>query len=1039
MTKSILLILILLFSVRLFSQKSTKETELIPLSSTELLRLETIPEYSSHQTDASSSLPAIVDNSLLSFFRPLFNQSGLECGQAASIGLNFTYEMAVARNLPANIPQNQFATYFTYNFINGGSDAGVSYFETWEIIKRLGNPTVFDYGGLSTGGAARWMTGYDKYYNAMHNRILDVYTIKAADETGLNQLKAWLYNHSGTSSVGGLANIYIQYKIPDAQLAAGTPDAGKWVITTWGGSPNHAITLVGYNDSIRYDYNNDGLYTNNIDINGDGLVDMKDWEIGAFRIANTYGGINSWGNLGFSYVMYKTFADNLGSGGIWNHAAHVITVKQDVSPKLTYKLKLKHTSRNKIKIMVGVAQNTSALEPDIILPLPVFDYQGGDKFMTGGTTEADKTIEIGIDATPLLSSIAPNIPAKFFLLVDEDDPDALATGEIISFSILNYTGSTTEIVCPSSNVALVENGLTMLSINASLNFDLPKITTNSLPEAKIYEPYSFQLSSTAGTPLHKWKFMCDYTESNATSTFPSVTANKLTISNTASGFAEVNLPFDFPFFGKKYSKLYAHVDGYLMFEPDLYPWTFIIYEKSFFKNIKNISPYMSKPLTLFPSEGDGIWYQGDQNGIIFRWKSGMYNSGPTTDLNFAVKLFPDGKIEFYYGDIASNSWVTWIAGISNGDGVNYKSLSIVDSQSQPPANTKFSLTTLPFPTELVISDHGILSGTPNKAYSNVPMKFFVQDNSNLFVTKVLNFNTTGLQIQYAIESGGDTILEYGETAHLTATIKNIGLLPQNNVRLNFSETAQYVTLIDSIQDFGTLAPGESKTIADAIQFSIANKVPDGFILQTTSQITTNQDVYLRNIYMNIAAPQIQIASVTISDGNNNILMPGENATLSLLIKNFGGSAATNVQLLLQAIDPYLTVNQAIANIAVLGKQATQQINFTISVSTSCPNGYVSLANLIVTADKDYNTSDSVYFNVGLIAEDFETADFLRYPWNFFGNAPWLINNIAPYEGLYSACSPPLVDNQLSSMVVTMNVLSVSEISFYRKVSSEKKL
>jgi hypothetical protein len=62
-------------------------------------------------------------------------------------------------------------------------------------------------------------------------------------------------------------------------LPAGTPEAGKKVIISYSNS-SHAMTIVGYNDSIRWDYNNDGQYTNHLDINGDGVVDLRDWEIG---------------------------------------------------------------------------------------------------------------------------------------------------------------------------------------------------------------------------------------------------------------------------------------------------------------------------------------------------------------------------------------------------------------------------------------------------------------------------------------------------------------------------------------------------------------------------------------------------------------------------------------------------------------------------------------------------------------------------------------------------------------------------------------
>jgi len=106
----------------------------------------------------------------LPYMRPLIGQVGLECGQASSIGVMFTYEINAARRVLGTLPQNQYATHFTYNFLNGGSDAGINFFESMQIVKFAGNPNVVDYGGMASGGASRWMSGYDKYYNAKQGR-----------------------------------------------------------------------------------------------------------------------------------------------------------------------------------------------------------------------------------------------------------------------------------------------------------------------------------------------------------------------------------------------------------------------------------------------------------------------------------------------------------------------------------------------------------------------------------------------------------------------------------------------------------------------------------------------------------------------------------------------------------------------------------------------------------------------------------------------------------------------------------------------------
>ena len=1019
-----------------FAQQISRNIPLLPLSELQQSKLAAVPRLKMPETRSPLLLPVSVDNSALPYFRPLFTQSGLECGQASSIGLGLTYELDLKRQVPANLTQNQYATYFTYDFLNGGSDAGVSFLESWEIVKRCGNPSVLDYGGLSYGGSARWMSGYDKYYNAMHNRITDVYSISLSTADGINTLKSWIYNHMNASAPGGVAHFYSQYGAVTTQLPTGTPEAGKYVITSWGSSPNHAMTILGYNDSIRFDYNGDGQFTNDVDINGDGIVDVRDWEIGGFKIANTYGNVTNWANQGFSWAMYRSFAESSSSGGIWENLAYIAYAKQNVDPKLTMKVTLKHSSRNKIKIMAGVAKNLSATEPEVTLNLPIFDFLGGDKFMQGGTTEADKTIEFGLDATPLLSEITSGQPAKFFLLLQENDPSNQATGSIISYELIDYTSGAVSIPCASSNVPIVENGLTSLSVTATINVSQPAITSVALPEARIYEPYSQQMTASGGTTPYKWQFVNDYSETRQTAVFPSVTAQQLSVTNSSSGYATRDLPFAFPFYGKIYTKVYPHVDGYLMFDNLNLPWPYIIYEKTYFKDTRSISPYMSKPLILTASEGDGIWYQGDQNSATFRWKASMSGMSPATDLNFSVTLYPNGNIDFNYGSITSPDYISWIAGISNGDGVNYHFAAITDSLAEPVANTMTHLVSQPFPTEMSISGDGLFSGTPLHAYQNLPIRFYAEDNNFLYTTKTLNFSTKGVELAYTVNSGGDSIIEYGETAHLTAVLKNISSSALHNVVLKLSVNDPFISLTDSTESIGTLMPGQTMTFPDACKFNVSNAVPDGHPFNLHNQIVADEDTYYRNIPQNARSANILVSSVTVADGNNNILMPGETANLLITLKNTGGSRAVNMAALLSTIDPGLSILQGSAAMDTLKPNISRVLTFQIKASASCPARHVGFMMMHLSADKEIQANDSIFVNIGPVVEDFETGDFSRYPWHLNGNVNWSVSNVLPYEGTYCAASGTMIDNQQCNMYLTMDFLSGSDISFYRKVSSE---
>ena len=81
------------------------------------------------------------------------------------------------------------------------------------------------------------------------------------------------------------------------------------------------------------------------------------------------------------------------------------------------------------------------------------------------------TLEIGLDVTPLLSHLLSNQSAKFFLMVDEVDPNSTGAGEVISFSAISYSNGVEETFCPEVNVPLINNSKTTLSIVKSIVFN----------------------------------------------------------------------------------------------------------------------------------------------------------------------------------------------------------------------------------------------------------------------------------------------------------------------------------------------------------------------------------------------------------------------------------------------------------------------------------------------------------------------------------------------------------------------------------------
>jgi hypothetical protein len=104
-------------------------------------------------------------------------------------------------------------------------------------------------------------------------------TIDLVSDSGLFFIKHWLDSHNGQDSIGGLAVFGVKdmggciYETIEEGPHIGRSIIRKCIETDT--TDSHALTIVGFNDSIRYDLNLDG----SIDTN----------EYGAIKVANSWG------------------------------------------------------------------------------------------------------------------------------------------------------------------------------------------------------------------------------------------------------------------------------------------------------------------------------------------------------------------------------------------------------------------------------------------------------------------------------------------------------------------------------------------------------------------------------------------------------------------------------------------------------------------------------------------------------------------------------------------------------------------------------
>ncbi|MDD2634232.1 MAG: T9SS type A sorting domain-containing protein [Bacteroidales bacterium] len=1016
MKKLVIIFFLLPIYSLVYSQKDINSDELMrtKLSTKQKIELASLPELKLPIHYKNKSVPYEVDNTIQSCYPGLFLQGGLSCGQAACVGIGFTYEINRVRGLDGSLVENQYPTHFTWNWENGGNGwHGASYYHSMLVLKDVGNPNMEIYGGTHDfGGGTRFMSGYDAYYEAMHNRINKAYAINCSDEEGILTLKHWINDHLDGSDVGGVAFFYSQHQNPGTTLPIETEHEGEKVVVSWGASANHAMSITGYNDSIKWDYNGDGQYTNDIDLNNDGIIDARDWEIGAFKMNNTYGGsYNGW-------MMYRTLALASNEGGIWNNAVNVLYPIKEYSPMLTYKVNLYYTNRGRIKIMAGFSTNMSASKPDYYMSFPIIDYQGAEIYMQGGTEEEDKYIEFGLDVTPFLNIIESGTPCKFFFQVLENDDDGWGSGEIVDFSVIDYTSvSPVEYLSTQTNQAIIQNGVTSVSVQHTPIFAKPEITTSTLPNADVYHQYSHQMQSQAGTPPYRWEFDVDYQMNETTNPLTDVT-------QTLNG-TYINLPFDFKFYDETYSGFYLSNKGYIDFSGETYT---LPYNNNNELSVNSVSFMNRKCIAgFFSNTSCSTYYESNANYYIVRWVG--------TDIDVSLKIESNGKITIFYNNCSPSPDLVWVSGLSLGNIANC-SLTPKSGGVENITSIGYEFVPMSVPEVFSLSEDGLLTGIPTEEILAFPLNFKVTDAKGMIDRKTIPISTEGLIINYNITTANNNIIEWGENVDMNLILRNANETAITNLNISVTCENPDITIIDNTEFIGTLNPLQEISINAAFNFDL------NFNFYNEQEITlhltaiSNQNTWEIDIIYPVYTADIQLIEYFVNDLDNNRLDIGETSDILYTFANEGGASIDDMEITVTSSDPFLTINQNTADIGLMENGLSYNANFNFTADAECLPGHVAILNFHITGANGYEKDIIGYVSIGQILEDWETGSFDSYNWNNGGDLPWFISDIEPYEGTYCLKSGNITNNQSSVLEIELQVIAAGNISFYRKVSCE---
>lgn len=389
-----------------------------------------------HQLRANDTLPLprYVNNTTRPSFPPIGDQGNQgSCVAWASTYYQATHEIGLLNgynNKTSN--EHILSPKWTYNILNNGEDGGLIILDAYSLLSKNGAASLANL--PYDGDYLAWDMNPHDWVAAISNRTTEANTVKGlggSDPQNLQVIKQ-LLNNGHVLTIGTYVSSWVFTKVKKDPANPNDPFVGQAAVSWMDGSDGgHCMTIVGYNDDIW------------IDINNNGKIDKG--EKGAFLIANSWG--SNWGNNGLIWVSYDAFlAVSAVPGGpkdgrvaladaMNSLAVNVVPKAANYQPSLIAQFTLTQSARDEIALSAGLSDTTTTT-PEQRFFSGALVYQGGNYRFDGTVADAPEPGTFALDLTDLVSTVeGANALKRFYLLLRDSGAQNPTT--LTSFSLID--------------------------------------------------------------------------------------------------------------------------------------------------------------------------------------------------------------------------------------------------------------------------------------------------------------------------------------------------------------------------------------------------------------------------------------------------------------------------------------------------------------------------------------------------------------------------------------------------------------------------
>ncbi len=288
-------------------------------------------------------------------------------------------------------------------------------------------------------------------------------------------------------------------------------------------------------------------------------------------------------------------------------------------------------------------------------------------------------------------------------------------------------------------------------------------------------------------------------------------------------------------------------------------------------------------------------------------------------------------------------------------------------------------------------------------------------------------------------SNANQLPEPGESLSINLQLDNVGGSGAAKAMSILSSNDTYVSISQDTYNWPSIGGKGSASAENAFTLQLGNDVPDMHKASFTVKTQVDSNTFNSDFSFLVYAPKLVSGTILFDDstaGNGNRQIdPGETIFITAPATNSGNSMSGEVTTQMFVFGDVVTSNSPAYNLGKLSSGETGISTFSFTINPDAIPG--SLFSIyVVAAAGSYNSVASTTPVIGLQVEDFETANFQIYNWQFKGEKSWEISSSVKSESSFAAKSGAIYNSERSEMYFEAQVLFDDTISFFRKVSSE---